>query len=47
MKSFLASLPVYLSLLVDNAMGFFSRYPAMEPQLSYVDYCREKNKKNI
>lgn len=24
-------LPIYLSLLVDNAMGFFSGYPAMEP----------------
>lgn len=32
-------LPIYLSLLVDNAMGFFSGYPAMEPQLSYVDDC--------
>lgn len=29
--------PVYLSLLVDDAMGFFSGYPAVEPQLSYVD----------
>lgn len=37
-----APLPVHLSLLVDDAMGFFSGYPAMEPQLSHVDDCREK-----
>lgn len=29
--------PIYLSLLVDNAVGLFSGYPAMEPELSYVD----------
>lgn len=34
------ALPVYLSLLVDDAMGFFSGYPAVEPQLSHVDDCR-------
>lgn len=33
------TVPVYLSLLVDDAMGFFSGYPAVEPQLSYVDDC--------
>lgn len=33
--------PIYLPLLVDDAMGFFSGYPAMEPQLSYMDHCRE------
>lgn len=38
------NLPVYLSLLVDNTVGFFSGYSAMEPQLSYVDDCGgEKN----
>lgn len=35
------NLPVYLPLLVDDAMGFFSGYSAMEPQLSYMDDCRE------
>lgn len=35
------NVPVYLPLLVDDAMGFFSGYPAMEPQLSYMDDCRE------
>lgn len=35
-----AHLPIYLSLLVDYAMGLFSGYPTMEPQLSYVDNCR-------
>lgn len=35
------NLPVYLSLLVDDAMGFFSGYSAMEPQLSYMDDCIE------
>lgn len=34
-------LPVYLPLLVDDAMGFFSGYSSMEPQLSYMDDCRE------
>lgn len=39
-----APLPIDLSLLVDDAMGFFSGYPAMEPQLSYVDDCIENQK---
>lgn len=30
-------LPIDLTLLVDNAMGFFSGYSAMEPQLGHVD----------
>ena len=37
-------LPIDLSLLVGNTMGFFSGYPAVEPQLSYVDDCVEKEK---
>lgn len=40
-------LPIDLSLLVDNTMGFFSGYPAVEPQLSYVDDCIEKFKEKI
>lgn len=39
--------PIDLSLLVDDAMGFFSRYPAMKPQLSYVDDCRESKKTHL
>lgn len=31
--------PVYLSLLVDDAVGFLSGDPAVKPQLSYVDDC--------
>lgn len=42
-----AHLPIHLSLLVDNAVGFFSGYPAMEPQLCYVDDCRGGKKKYI
>lgn len=37
-----ALLPVYLSLLVDEAVGLFSGYPTVEPQLSYVDDCGEE-----
>lgn len=41
------NLPIYLSLLVDDAMGFFSSYPAMKPQLGYVDDCRRKFKRRF
>lgn len=41
------NLPIYLSLLVDDTMGFFSRYPAMKPQLGHVDDCRRKLKKHF
>lgn len=39
--------PVYLSLLVDDAMGFFSGHPAVEPQLSYVDDCGDTSQNDV
>ena len=45
MRATSAHLPIYLSLLVDDAMGFLSGYLSIEPQLSYVDDCTQIRKR--